>query len=85
MGEKFGDINTGIKFLENAATLDPKNAEVFLLLGTAYSMQKEYAKSIAYTEKSLALRPKDRDTKKNLATATNNMPMQTLLKILNYY
>ena len=69
MGEKFGDINTGIKFLENAATLDPKNAEVFLLLGTAYSMQKEYAKSIAYTEKSLALRPKDRDTKKNLATA----------------
>ncbi|MBK8623483.1 MAG: hypothetical protein IPN79_17415 [Saprospiraceae bacterium] len=69
MGEKFGDINTGIKFLENAATLDPKNAEVFLLLGTAYSMQKEYAKSIAYTEKSLALRPKDKDTKKNLATA----------------
>ncbi|MBK9686898.1 MAG: hypothetical protein IPO65_03760 [Saprospiraceae bacterium] len=69
MGEKFGDINTSIKFLENAAMLDSKNAEIFLLLGTAYSMKQDYEKSISFTQKSLALRPNDRDTKKNLAVA----------------
>lgn len=69
MGEKFGDINTGINFLEKASILDPKNAEAFLLLGTAYSMKQDFEKSISNTQKSLALRPSDRDTKKNLATA----------------
>lgn len=69
MGEKFGDINTAINFLEKASILDPKNAEAFLLLGTAYSMKQDFEKSISYTQKSLELRPDDRDTKKNLATA----------------
>lgn len=69
MGEKFGDINTSIGLLEKATTLDPKNAEILLLLGTAYSMKQDFEKSIAYTQQSLALRPTDRDTKKNLATA----------------
>ena len=69
MGEKFGDINTGINFLEKASSLDPKNAEAFLLLGTAYSMNQDFEKSITNTQKSLELRPDDRDTKKNLATA----------------
>ncbi len=69
MGEKFGDINTGINFLEKASSLDPKNAEAFLLLGTAYSMNQDFEKSITNTQKSLELRPDDRDTKKNMATA----------------
>jgi protein O-mannosyl-transferase len=68
-GQKLGDIAKCIQFLEKATRLNPKNAEAYLLLGTAYSMKKDYEKSIFYTQKSLALRPKDRDTKKNLATA----------------
>jgi tetratricopeptide (TPR) repeat protein len=69
MGEKFGDINTSINFLEKASVADPNNAEVFLLLGTAFSMKQDFEKSITNTQKSLELRPSDRDTKKNLATA----------------
>lgn len=91
MGEKFGDINTSINFLEKASELDPKNAEVFLLLGTAYSMKQDFEKSIACTQKSLELRPDDRDTKKNLATvwqqyaladATKKSSLQLAEKIL---
>ena len=69
MGEKFGDINTSINFLEKASEADPNNAEAFLLLGTAFSMKQDYQKSITFTQKSLALRPDNIDTKKNLATA----------------
>ena len=67
MGEKFGDLNTSINFLEKASKLDPKNAESYLLLGTAFSMKQNFAQSIINIEKSLELRLKDRDTKKNLA------------------
>jgi len=69
MGEKFGDIKTSINFLEKASVTDPNNAEAFLLLGTAYSMNQDFEKSITNTQKSLELRPDDRDTKKNLAAA----------------
>ncbi len=69
VGEKFGDINASIALLEKASTLDPKNAEIYLFLGTAYSIKQDYKKSISSTQKSLDLRPNDRDTKKNLATA----------------
>jgi tetratricopeptide (TPR) repeat protein len=69
MGEKFGDINTSINFLEKASVTDPNNAEAFLLLGTAFSMKQDFEKSISYTKKSLELRPSDRDTKKNIAAA----------------
>ena len=69
MGEEFADINTSIQFLEEAIALDSLNAETFMILGTAYSMKQDYVKSIAYTQKSLELRPGDRDTEKNLATA----------------
>ncbi|MBK7787863.1 MAG: hypothetical protein IPJ54_04675 [Saprospiraceae bacterium] len=56
MGEKFGDINTSIKFLENAAMLDSKNAEIFLLFGTAYSMKQDYEKSISFTQKKFGFK-----------------------------
>lgn len=69
MGEKFRDINSAIHFLEKAKTLTPEDAEIYLLLGTAYSMMSDYEKTIAYTLKSLELRPKNRDTKQNLAVA----------------
>lgn len=69
MGEQFADINTSIQFLEEAIALDSLNAETFMILGTAYSMKQDYVKSIACTQKSLELRPGDRDTEKNLATA----------------
>lgn len=69
VGEKFGDINASIQLLQKATTLDSLNAETFMILGTAYSMKPDFVKSIAYTKKSLALRPNDRDTRKNLATA----------------
>lgn len=69
MGQQFGDNNTAIRFFEKAQTLAPKNAEVYLLLGTAHSMLQQYDKAIEYTHKSLELRPKDRDTKQNLAVA----------------
>ena len=69
MGEQFADINTSIEFLEEAIALDSLNAETFMILGTAYSMKQDFQKSIACTQKSLELRPGDRDTEKNLATA----------------
>jgi tetratricopeptide (TPR) repeat protein len=69
MGQKFGDIPSCISSLEKAKTLSPKNAEIYLLLGTAYSMTKDYEKTIENCLKSISLRPNDRDTKQNLAVA----------------
>lgn len=69
MGKEFADLNTSIRFLEEAIALDSLNAETFMILGTAYSMQQDFQKSVVYTQKSLELRPGDRDTEKNLATA----------------
>lgn len=69
MGKKFGDINTSIQLLEKAIALDSLHAETFTILGTAYSMKQDFEKSIAYTQKSLELRPNDRYTQKNLAIA----------------
>jgi len=68
-GQKLGNIPKCIQFLEKAKALNPKNAEAYLLLGTAYSIKNDYEKSISNTKNSLDLRPNDRDTKKNLATA----------------
>jgi protein O-mannosyl-transferase len=69
MGQKFGDIPSAIYCLEQAKTLAPDEPEVYMLLGTAYSFFNQYEKAIEYSEKSLELRPKDRDTKQNLAVA----------------
>lgn len=69
MGQKFGDIQSAITYLEQAKVLRPKEPEVYLLLGTANSMLNNYEKTIEYTQKSLELRPNDRDTKQNLAVA----------------
>jgi tetratricopeptide (TPR) repeat protein len=69
MGQKFGDINTAITYFEKAKVLTPDQAETYMLLGTAYSMINNYEKSVENTEKSLSLRPNDRDTKENLAVA----------------
>ncbi len=68
-GEKFGQITEAIIYLEKAKELNPKEPEIYLLLGTAYSMVNDYEKTIEYTKKSLDLRPYDRDTKQNLAIA----------------
>lgn len=69
MGQKFGDVNTAISSFEKAKTLRPDEPEVYLLLGTAYSVIKDYEKAIENTSRSLSLRPEERDTKQNLAVA----------------
>jgi len=68
-GQKFGNINAAIAYLEKAKSLTPEEPEVYLLLGTAYSMIKNYEKTIEYTKKSVELRPDDRDTKQNFAVS----------------
>jgi tetratricopeptide (TPR) repeat protein len=79
-GQKFGDINAAITYLEKAKTLTPEEPEVYLLLGTAYSMIKDYEKTIEYTKKSVELRPNDRDTKQNLAVAYQQYAYHDLSK-----
>lgn len=69
IGQKLGDIPSAIVSLEKAKALSPKNAEIYLLLGTAYSMINEYEKTIENCLKSVSLRSNDRDTKQNLAVA----------------
>ncbi len=69
MGQKFGDNAAAISLLEKAKVANPENAEIYLLLGTVYSMLKDYDKTIENCLQSLALRPTDRDTKQNLAVA----------------
>lgn len=68
-GQKLGNIQVAIACLEQAKDLNPDEAEIYLLLGTAYSMIRDYNKTIEYTSKSAELRPNDRDTKQNLAIA----------------
>jgi protein O-mannosyl-transferase len=69
IGQKFRDIPNAIATLEKAKALNPKNAEIFLLLGTAYSMINDHQKTIENCLQSVTLRPDDRDTKQNLAVA----------------
>ncbi|MCF6142553.1 tetratricopeptide repeat protein, partial [Flavobacterium sp. K77] len=69
IGQKLGDIPGAIVSLEKAKSLSPKNAEIYLLLGTAYSMINDYQKTIENCLKSVSLRSNDRDTKQNLAVA----------------
>lgn len=68
-GQQFGNIPVAIAYLEQAKQLTPEEPEVYLLLGTAYSMLNDFEKAIEYTKRSSTLRPNDIDTKQNLAVA----------------
>jgi protein O-mannosyl-transferase len=71
-GQSFGDVDKAISLLEDAIKLNTENSEPYFLLGTAYSMKKDYAKSIANTEIALNLNPDDYKIKENLAIAYHN-------------
>ena len=67
-GETLSDIDKSIIFLEKAKTLNTESADVYFLLGTAYSMKKDYQNMLKYAEKSFDMLKND-SSKKNLATA----------------
>ena len=68
-GQNFGDNDKAIALLEEAIKLNKENSEPYFLLGTAYSMKKDYAKSIENTETALGLNAEDYKIKENLAVA----------------
>lgn len=82
-GQGFNDIPRAIANLESAKQLVPKEPEVYMLLGTAYSVINNYEKAIENTKISLSFRPDDLDTKQNLAVAYQiyafNVPSQRYL------
>lgn len=66
MGQKFGNIPVAIAKLEQAKKLNPKNAEVFLLLGTTYALQNNFREALRNAEQSLKLQPNNSEYKRNL-------------------
>lgn len=67
LGEQYGDVPHAIEYLEKSKALDPDEPQLYYLLGSAYSTQHDYPRALANTQRSLALRPGNRETQENLA------------------
>lgn len=72
-GEKMGDLNNAVKYLEESLKLNVDDAETFRLLGTAYGVAGQPQKAIEYFEQSLKYLPDAPATQENLAIAYMNV------------
>lgn len=68
-GQKFGNIPIAISYLEQAKKLAPNESEIYLLLGTAHSINNNFEMAIFNTKKAVDLNPNNTETKQNLAVA----------------
>ncbi|MDZ7880276.1 MAG: tetratricopeptide repeat protein [Saprospiraceae bacterium] len=75
IAQQQGNILKGIEFLQKAVEMNPKDAEMLSLLGTAYGMSQQPLKSIDVLERALSIRFDVNDAR-NLGVAyrqTNNI------------
>ncbi len=68
-GEKLGNAQKSIQYLQTALQRDPNNFETLRLLGVAYGMSKNNGKAIEYLEKALQLQPENPSIMFNLGIA----------------
>ncbi len=66
MGQQFGNADQSVAYLEKARACTPNDAEVYFLLGTAYSMKQQKGAAIASLQRCLALRSDDSLAHRNL-------------------
>ncbi|MCD9856714.1 tetratricopeptide repeat protein [Epilithonimonas sp. JDS] len=66
-GQNFGNLEKAIEYLQLAEKTDPKNSYAYFLLGTAYSIKGDSAKSFFYAQKAYNNQPESRDYQENYA------------------
>ncbi len=68
IGQQFGNLPLATTYLERAKSLSPKEAEIYLLLGTVYALQNNFDEAIKNAKISIALQPNNEEYKRNLET-----------------
>lgn len=68
IGQQFGNLPLATTYLEQAKSLSPKEAEIYLLLGTVYALQNNFDEAIKNAKISVALQPNNEEYKRNLET-----------------
>lgn len=68
IGQQFGNLPLATTYLEQAKSLSPNEAEIYLLLGTVYALQNNYEEAIKNAKISIELQPNNEEYKRNLET-----------------
>ena len=71
-GEKLGNPQKSIQYLESARQRDPNDFETLRLLGVAYGMSNNGVKAVEYLEKALKIQPENPSIMFNLGIALIN-------------
>lgn len=66
IGQQFGNLPLATTYLEQAKSINPKEAEIYLLLGTVYALQNNFDEAIKNAKISIALQPNNEEYKRNL-------------------
>ena len=72
-GEKKGNIDAAIPYLNKAIELDPESASAYENLGIAYATKGEFSKAIQYLTKALEIEPDNQHVMNNIAMLYDNM------------
>ena len=72
-GEKKGNIDAAIPYLQKAIELDPEFASAYENLGIAYATKGEFGKAIQYLTKALEIEPDNQHVMNNIAMLYSNM------------
>lgn len=68
IGQQFGNLPLATSYLEQAKSINPKEAEIYLLLGTVYALQNNFDEAIKNAKISIELQPNNEEYKRNLET-----------------
>ena len=68
IGQQFGNLPLATSHLEQAKSINPKEAEIYLLLGTVYALQNNFDEAIKNAKISIELQPNNEEYKRNLET-----------------
>lgn len=68
IGQQFGNLSLATIYLEQAKSLSPNEAEIYLLLGTVYALQNNFDEAIKNAKISIELQPNNEEYKRNLET-----------------
>ena len=72
-GEKMGNIDAAIPYLNKALELDPEFVSAYENLGIAYATKGEFQKALQLMQKALDLDPENRHVMNNIAMLYGNM------------
>ena len=72
-GEKKGNVNAAIPYLQKAIELDPEFASAYENLGIAYATKGDFGKAIQYLTKALEIEPDNQHVMSNIAMLYGNM------------